>query len=83
MLQRVHDLLKTSTAEFKKKVPSPTNGNGQARNGGNGHHHRARHQIHHGYRERRKAFKSALLRGYALHLQGTPLGPESSSGPDE
>jgi hypothetical protein len=61
MLQRVHDLLKTSTAEFKKKVPSPTNGNGQARNGGNGHHHRARHQIHHGYRRAALKADTAVL----------------------
>ena len=62
MLQRVHDLLKTSTAEFKKKVPSPTNGNGQARNGGNGHHHRrVRHQIHHGYRRAALKADTAIM----------------------
>jgi hypothetical protein len=49
MLHRRKDLLH-STAEFK--VPSFTNGNGDghARNGGNGHRHRPRRQIHHGYR---------------------------------
>jgi hypothetical protein len=60
LLQRVKDL-KTSTAEFKK-VPSPTNGNGQARNGGNGHRRRVRHQIHNGYR------RSALKADTAIML---------------
>jgi hypothetical protein len=60
MLQRAQDL-KISTAEFKK-VPSPTNGNGQARNSGNGHRRRVRHQIHNGYR------RSALKADTAIML---------------
>jgi hypothetical protein len=47
MLRRVQELL-NSTSEFK--VPPTTNGNGQVRNGGNGHHRRVRHQIHHNHR---------------------------------
>ena len=64
MLQRLEDLLKTSTAEFKQ-VPSPTNGSGQAhvaRNGGNGHRHRVRRQIHKGVRlAAAHAFVGAML----------------------
>jgi len=64
MLQRMQDLLNASVADFKK-VPPPTNGNGQARaacNGGNGHqHHRVRRQIHHGYRRAALKAETALL----------------------
>ena len=68
MLQRVQDLLNTSAAEFKN-VPSPANGNGQARNGSNGHRHRVRHQIRH---NRRHAFLKAEAAVLLVERCGMP-----------
>ena len=70
MLQRLQDLLKTSTTEFKK-VPPPTNGNEQAHNGGTGYHRRrVRHQIRHGLR---RAAAHALVGAMLVREKGFTL----------
>ena len=71
MLQQVQDLflLKSSTADIKKKVPPSTNGNGQ--NGGKGHHRRrVRHQIRHGLR---RAAAHALVGAMLVREKGFTL----------